>query len=82
MEDGLIKAGWLALQDVCVNSIKEEMSSILPADSSLGGGMQGIKEGGVVHFHFWLLFPVNISPKRDSFLSHLCLFLVTNEQKA
>lgn len=55
---------WLALQDVCVNSIKEEMSSILPADSSLGGwGMQGIKKGGVVHCHFWLPFPVNVSAK-------------------
>lgn len=60
---------------MCVNSIKEEMSSILPAGSSLGGwGMQGIKEGGVVHFHFWPRFPVNISLKESQFVLALSLF--------
>ncbi len=64
-EQRMWRGGWSALQDACVqlNSIKKEISSILPAGCRLpalrgggGGGVEEIKERGNVHYRLWPYF--------------------------
>lgn len=66
------RGGWSALQDACVqlNSIKKEISSILPAGCrlpALRGGMEEIKERGNVHYRLWPFFPpFAVSPLQET----------------